>query len=144
MYERLLDKNDLPEEAFIREYIGKDAYALLLEFEEFLNRHYDIRRELKFPFGNQYGWGYKYSHKTSHLCYVFFESGAITVTLQLGDNCVAKINETLPFLSQKANELWQDRYICGKEGGWLHDRVLDAADLNDVVELVKIKRKPYR
>lgn len=144
MYKRLLDKNDSPEEDFIRDYIGEDAYALLQRFEEFLNGHYDIHRELKFPFGNQYGWGYKYSHKTSHLCYVFFESGAVTVTLQLGDNCAAKVKETLPNLSLKANELWQARYACGKEGGWLHDRVLEASDLNDVFEFVKIKRKPFR
>ena len=144
MYERLLDKNDPPTEDAIRAYIGKDACALLQLFEEFLDSHYDMHRELKFPFGNHYGWGYKYSHKTSHLCYVFFESGAVTVTLQLGDNCAAKVKEMLPRLSPKANELWRGRYPCGQEGGWLHDRVFSEKDLGDIFEWVMIKRKPSK
>ncbi len=142
MYERLLDKNSPPDADFIKVYIGAEGDAWLLHFEEFLNSSYDIRRELKFPFGSQYGWGYKYSHKASHLCYVFIERGAITVTLQLGDACVAQIDKTLPGLSRKANELWKHRYKCGAQGGWVHYRVLNADELNDVIALVKIKRKP--
>ncbi len=142
MYERLLNKNEPPSEANIEEYIGKDAYALLLSFDGFMRGNYHIGRELKFPFGHHYGWAYKYSHKTSHLCYVFFESGAFTVTLQLSDNLVSQVNNILPSLSHKTHDLWQNRYICGTQGGWLHYRVLDVDELNDIVALVKIRRKP--
>jgi hypothetical protein len=142
MHERLLDKNDPPGEDRIREWTGPEGYALLLELEAFLGSHYQLSKELRFPFGNQYGWGYKYGHKSSHLCYTFFESGSFTVTLQLGDGCLPAVERILSGLSQKVRELWQNRYPCGERGGWIHYRVMDANDLKDVLELIKIKKKP--
>lgn len=106
MYERLLDKSAPPTVNFIREYLGTESYSNLLQFEKFLDDHYDLKKEIKFPFGNSYGWGYKYSHKSNHLCYAFFESGAFTVMLQLGNPCVSAVEKILPNLSEKANELW--------------------------------------
>jgi len=141
MYERLLDKNASPSEDFIRKYLGVESYHNLLELEKYLNAHYDLKKEIKFPFGNSYGWGYKYSHKSSHLCYAFFESGAFTITLQLGDPCVAAVNKILPALSAKANELWKNRYRCGKQGGWIHYRVISADELNDIFSLIAAKKK---
>ncbi len=144
MYERLLDKNDPPTTEFIKGYIGEQSYTVLSQFEDFLRKNYNLAKEMKFPFGNSYGWGYKYGHKTSHLCYVFFESQAITVTMQLGDNCVPKIEEILPTLSQKARDLWKNRYPCGVKGGWIHYRILNQNELKDVIELVKVKKKPAK
>lgn len=142
MYERLLDKNNPPTADFIKEFVGIKSYTALAQFEDFLNNNYHLSKEIKFPFGNNYGWGYKYSHKSAHLCYVFFESGSFTVTLQLGDNCVPKIEQILPDLSQKAQELWQNRYPCGKQGGWIHYRVINRDELNDVLAFVRVKKKP--
>ena len=144
MYERLIDKNNPPSTNFIEAFIGERSHSILMQFEAFLSSNYFLSREMKFPFGNNYGWGYKYSHKSSHLCYVFFESGAFTVTLQIGDNCVPKLEQILPYLSEKARDLWQNRYPCGLLGGWIHYRVMDVNDLNDIFEFVKVKRKPAK
>jgi hypothetical protein len=141
MYERLLDKSTSPSEDFIRKYLGTESYHNLLEFEKYLNAHYDLKKEIKFPFGNSYGWGYKYSHKSSHLCYAFFESGAFTITLQLGDPCVSAVNKILPTLSAKANELWKNRYHCGKQGGWIHYRVISTDELSGIFSLIAAKKK---
>lgn len=141
MFERLLDKNNEPTDDFIEEYLG-ESYRDILRFEKMLGDHYDLKKEMKFPFGSSYGWGYKYSHKSSHLCYAFFESGAFTVTLQLGDSCVQAVEKILPSLSDGAKELWKNRYPCGKQGGWIHYRVTKTDDLNDVFELIKTKKKP--
>jgi hypothetical protein len=46
--------------------------------------------------------GYKLSHKSSHLCYVFFEKDAFTVTIQIGDAYASALENILPFLSSKA------------------------------------------
>ncbi|MPM08312.1 hypothetical protein SDC9_54624 [bioreactor metagenome] len=144
MYERMLDKSAPPDDDFVKEYLGAESYGFLLQLEKFLNDHYDLKKELKFPFGNSYGWGYKYSHKSNHLCYTFFESGAFTVTLQLGDSCVPAVGKMLPALSEKANRLWRDRYPCGEQGGWIHYRVIEMNDLGDILELIKAKKKPLR
>lgn len=144
MYERLLDKSAPPSDEFIRQYLGEESYENLLLFEKFLRGCYDLKRELRFPFGNGYGWGYKYSHKSSHLCYAFFESGAFTVTLQLGDACVPAVEKLLPQLSAKANELWQNRYPCGERGGCIHHRITSASDLDDICKLVTAKKRPVK
>jgi hypothetical protein len=138
MYTRLLDKDVTPTEASIKEYLGPESYCTLLQLEKFLDEQYILNRELKFPFGNQYGWGYKYSHKLKHLCYAFFELGAFTITLQLGDTCVPEVERLLPTISAKARELWKNRYPCGTEGGWIHYRVTTNDELTDIIELIKI------
>jgi hypothetical protein len=142
MYDRLLDKGNQPTDEFIESYLGEQSINLLAEFENQLNSDYQITRELRFPFGGSYGWGYKYSHKSSHLCYAFFEAGAFTVTLQLGDSCVTKVQQIIQNLLPKTSDLWRNRYPCGKQGGWIHYRVLDKIEINDVIELIKIKKKP--
>ena len=58
MYERLLNKSVMPDEATIQECLGLRSYELLTIFENRLKADYQLVRELKFPFGNSYGWGY--------------------------------------------------------------------------------------
>ncbi len=144
MYTRLLDKEVAPTEAAIKEFLGPESYCTLLQLEKFLDEYYILTKELKFPFGKQYGWGYKYSHKSNHLCHAFFESGAFTITLQLGDSCVSEVEELLPTISAKANELWKNRYPCGTLGGWIHYRVISSDELEDIIKLIKIKKKPVK
>lgn len=141
-YARMLDKTKKPTAKEIEAYIGAESVQKLNAFERFLNRHYTLTKNLKFPFGNNYGWGYKYSHKAKHLCYLFFESGAFTVTVQIGDKLLPSIEKILPSLLPKTNGLWENRYPCGERGGWIHYRVLSDAELSDIYELIKIKSKP--
>ena len=142
MYERMLDKTNKPDGTQIRACLGKDSYARLLNFEEALAARYDLHRELRFPFGSQYGWGYKYSHKSLHLCYAFFEQGAFTVMVQVGDRQVPALEKQMAALSPKARDVWAGRYPCGNTGGWVRDRVLEDADLADVLRFVEAKKAP--
>jgi len=139
MYERLLDKSVPPTGEDIESYLG-DSYDLLAEFESQLGSHCQLSKELKFPFGNSYGWGYKYSRGATHICYAFFEAGAFSVMLQLGGRHVPKVEKLLPELTPETRQLWGERYPCGKEGGgWVHLRVLGVRELGDILALVKIK-----
>lgn len=54
-------------------FIGKLALHQLEQFEDALQKRYDLQRELRFPFGRQEGWGYRYAHKKSLLCYLFLK-----------------------------------------------------------------------
>lgn len=85
MITRLTDKTREPSPQDIAGLLGSVALLRLERLDDWLRRRYDLSRSLKFPFGPSYGWGYKYSHKQAHLCYAFFEAGAFTVTLQIGD-----------------------------------------------------------
>lgn len=123
--------------------MGPESTALFGSLESFLRDSYDLNTELRFPFGNTYGWGNKYSHKSKHLCYVFFEKGAFTVTIQIGKAELPKVYEALGGLLPKTKRLWENRYPCG-EGGWLHYRVLNIAELEDVEKLIMVKKSPVR
>ena len=144
MYERLLDKNNEPTLEHVKEYLGEDSIKRLLSLESYLQTHYHLLKEIRFPFGNSYGWGYKYSHNYSHLCYAFFEKGAFTVTIQIGDKRVHLVENGLSDLSPKARELWKNRYPCGNNGGWVHYRILNDGELNDIYKFMSAKKKPIR
>lgn len=142
MYERMADKEHQPEIHKIRQYIGETSCKFLQEFENQLQAKYDLNRELRYPFGKSYGWGFKYSHKSKHLCYLFFEKEAVTVTLQIGDREVDSLNRILQTLSETTVSLWENRYPCGENGGWIHLRILSKNDLTDVIKLIEVKKKP--
>ena len=142
MYERLLDKDNEPTMEQVEEYLGSESYKRLLSLEKHLQTQYHLTKEIRFPFGNSYGWGYKYSHKSSHLCYAFFEKGAFTITIQSGDKQVHSIENALSGLSHKAQELWTNRYPCGENGGWIHYRVMSDEELTDIYSFIHAKKKP--
>lgn len=144
MYERMLDKNKIPTTDEIKKYIGESSYKRLLLLESYLENMYLINKELKFPFGSSYGWGYKYSHKTKHLFYLFFEDGALTLTTQIGDKEVELLLEEYKSFSQKAKSVWDNRYPCGENGGWVHYRILEDNEIEDVLRFLKIRKKPQK
>ena len=71
----------------------------------------------------------------------FFEKDAITVTLQIGDKEVPLLNQMLPTFSSKTQSLWEHRYLCGENGGWVHVRILSEDDLDDAIKLIEIRKK---
>lgn len=140
----MTDKSKAPEEAEIESFIGAESVRLLSMLENSLRERYALSRLLRYPFGASYGWGYKYSHKTAHLFYLFFEKDALTATFEIGDKEVPVLLEHLQSLSPKAQALWENRYPCGKSGGWVHYRILSEDDLRDVTSFIAIKKKPTK
>lgn len=143
MYERMLDKNIKPTMDEIFSTIGDEGTKHWRILEGFFNEFYDIDAEIRFPFGNSYGWGVRFKHKSKTLCYLFPEKGAFTVFFQIGKNELAKMLDKLNGFLPRTKEIWESRYPCG-DGGWLYYRVLNTEEINDIKELMKIKKKPVR
>ena len=141
MYERMLDKGIIPTEQEMYNIIGMESVKRMNQFEQALCERYTLTKELKFPFGNNYGWGYKYNYKSKHICYIFFEHGAFTVFLQIGDTCVASIESRLEQLSDKAKRIWSNRYPC-EQGGWINYRILSDEDIPEAIAFIEVKVKP--
>jgi hypothetical protein len=141
MGDRMLYKNDIPTEKEIFEHIGNNAKVLLKQFEEAFEKQYDMQKELKFPFGENYGWGYKYSHKTKHLCYVFFESGEIDIMMQISSKDKEKLNEVINEGLSLTKEVWKNRYPCS-DGGWINYRPKAQEDITEIMRLLAFKKKP--
>jgi len=109
------------------------------EMERELSVRYDLKKELQFPFGKDYGWGFRYAHKSKPLCWLFFEKGAVTVTVSLPDGVLPGKEGRIETMLPKTKELWENRYPCGKCGGWIHYRVQSEEELKDVLALIAIR-----
>jgi hypothetical protein len=141
---RLTEKTNQPLEDTVRVFIGDDAWQRLMRFEDMLRTRYDLKREMKFPFGNTYGWGFRYAHSKSLLLYVFFEQDGFCCTISIGDNKAPRVESMLTELSPEIQALWNNRYPCGDLGGWIHCSVETDAELHDLVRLIEIKVKPVK
>jgi len=132
MYERMLNKQVIPSEDEISNYIGKKSVENIELIKKSLEKIFDINMELKFPFGNDYGWGYKVSNKSKHLFYIFFEKKSLTITLQISkiktEKEIGKYNK----LSAEGKMYWENRCPCGENGGWIHYRIADKKQLKDI------------
>lgn len=74
--------------------------------------------------------------------FMLFEKGAFTVLIQIGDKQVPAVEKTLVSLTPKAKELWVTRYTCGNNGGWIKYRILEDADLLDIIQYIRAKKSP--
>jgi len=139
MYERMLDKQRIPTEDEINNYIGKKSVECIALIKGSLEKCMPISMGLKFPFGNNYGWGYKVSNKSKHLFYIFFEKGSITVTIQISKIKTEKELEKYSQLSEEGKKYWDGRYPCGDGGGWVHYRIINKKQLRDIGLFLSIK-----
>ncbi|MDT8717117.1 DUF3788 family protein [Clostridium sp. 19966] len=139
--ERFMDKTKVPSASEISNLLGIEAAGRINKLENFLTENYDLIRELKFPFGNNYGWGYKYSCKSKHLFYLFFEKGLFTITISIGKSELKELYKMLDTMLPKTKEMWKNRYPCG-DGGWIHYRIENDDELLDMEKLIFIKKKP--
>jgi len=139
---RLTEKFHQPPEEFIRIFMGDDAWQRLMRFEEMLRERYDLNREMKFPFGNDYGWAFRYVHKKTLLLYVFFEENGFCCTISINDKGAQQVEAILSDLLPEIQTVWNNRYPCGDFGGWIHYSVEADNELPDLIRLIGIKVKP--
>ena len=141
---RLTNKLDIPTEEFIRTFIGDNSWRILMSFEDLLKVNYDLNREIKYPFGTNYGWGFRYTHKKSLLLYAFFEEDGFCCTISINDKGAKKVDEIFDELQPEIQKVWNNRYPCGEIGGWIHYSVKEDNELLDLVRLVGIKVNPKK
>ena len=135
----MLDKQIIPTEEEIKNFIGEKSIKNIGFLINCLNNVFIINMELKFPFGNNYGWGYKVSHKSKHLLYIFFEKSSISIMLQIKKIVTDKEMEKYCKLSEEGKKYWEESYPCGKNGGWIHYRILNKRHLKDIGIFLSVK-----
>ncbi|MDD4292189.1 MAG: DUF3788 domain-containing protein [Clostridia bacterium] len=116
------------------DYCG-ESKSLLLRLNDYLQSKLGLVAELRFPYGNSYGWGVKYAKKSRHICDVFAENGSFTVMLRLTN---AQCEQLYPDLTDYAKECIDRKYPCG-EGGWLNCRILTEQQLCDATKMLALK-----
>jgi hypothetical protein len=124
MNERMLDKQHRPTEDEIKNFIGNDSYQNLQLIEDELKRLFDLSVELKFPFGNNYGWGYKFNHKTRHLFYIFFENKSLTLMTQIAEPKNNREDELIKDFQQKEKNVGRQNIHVVMAAGFIIDSVV--------------------
>ncbi|GCF94926.1 hypothetical protein NRIC_28170 [Enterococcus florum] len=141
---RLLDKKQEPSLEQIQDFLGTAGWQLLLQLEQLLKERYDLTRTLRFPFGNQYGWSFRYAHKKTLLFYVFFERDGFCCTVSINDKGADAVEALLGTCHPKFQKLWADRYPCGERGGWLDISPETEQELQEIIQIIQIKVKPKK
>jgi hypothetical protein len=140
MYERMLNKEIVPTEESIKKYIGVKAFENISKIKSAMEKKQKINMELRFPYGNKYGWSYKISDdKKRYLFDIFFEKGSINIMLKTEIKKDKEI-EIYNKLSEEGKNYWENRYPCGN-GGWIHYRVINKKHLKDIGLFLSIKTK---
>ncbi len=132
MNERLLGKAIVPSYSDMVQYCEGQGQSFD-RFNSWVEQTYSAPSEVKFPYGNSYGWCVSF-HKGNKLIYnVFPEIGAFCVMVRRTDRPFEKVYENV---SEYAKELIDNKYPCNN-GGWIHFRVNSEESYRDIVSIME-------
>ena len=134
MYERMLNKQEVPTFEDLIRHSGERG-ALWLALDAYLVETFQAARQIRFPYGKDYGWGTKYSAKSKHICDIFAENGAFTALFQVSSKAMDTVYDEL---GPTAKTLWDNKYPCAS-GGWIDFRVLTPEELQDLEKILRAK-----
>ena len=141
-FERLKDKTSEPTEETVIKFIGKQTSKAWIELRQFIEENYDFKPEIVF-YGNKYGWTVRYRKSGRTLCSLFPEKGAFTVLIVLGKKEVDKVVSISDDLSPRVRKMLSDTEQL-HDGTWLWIRLMTIDDVDDIVKLLTVKRKPKK
>ena len=134
MHERLLDKTISPSFDDLISYSGERG-ALWLELDKHLKDNFSAKQNIRFPYGNSYGWSSQYTVKGKHICDTFAEKGAFALHFRISNE---QLDSVYNDLSDYAKKICDNKYPC-KDGGWLTYRILTKSQMKDAVKILSAK-----
>ncbi len=146
MHERMMDKTTQPSDEEMIHWIGQPIAEEWSALRQFLAERYGILPIFNSG-GKRNGWNLQYRIGGRPLCEMYPERGSFTTLVILGkvelEQALERIETFGPIVRQALSE--SPRY---HDGCWMYIRVSDSAtghrDVQDIEELVLIKRKPPR
>lgn len=139
MYERMLDKLAKPTIEEMAVFCGENAERFSL-LNEWLASVFHTDERIVFPYGNHYGWGVSHKVKNKLICNIFAEDNAFTVMMRLSDGQYQTVYSQL---QEYARGLIDNKYSCG-DGGWIHYRVTEEEQFDDIKTLLAVKCSPAK
>lgn len=134
VYERMLDRSMKPTMGDMAAYCGERS-GQFERLNAYLRERYQTAQEIRFPYGNSYGWCVSHRLGKKLVCDVFAEAGSFTVMLRLAN---AQFDEAYGHVTEYTRRCIDGKYPCG-EGGWIHYRVLCDEHLADAERMLDIK-----
>lgn len=140
-YERLSDKSNQPTHDDIKNWVG-ETLDLWENIHDFISQNYDFNRELAF-FSKNYGWTVRYRKAKKTLASFFPERSAFSVLLVLGKDEAEKVDQIRSELDMDFLTVF-DHTEQLHDGRWLWIRILNRDNLDSLIKVLMIKRKPKK
>ncbi len=146
MHERMMDKSAQPTDAEMIDWIGQPLAGEWTALRRFLAETYDILPVFNSG-GKKYGWNLQHRLGGRPLCEMYPEKGSFTALVILGkpelEQALERVDTFGPLVRKALVET--PRF---HDGCWMYLRVSDPLtsrqDVQDIQQLILIKRKPPR
>jgi hypothetical protein len=139
--DRITDKSAPPDDSAVHDWIGPEAFEHWVELRNWIEEFYPGVFAPDWLYGgNNRGWSLRYK-KTKAFCTFLPEYRLFSAVVVLGRAEREKFEERRYVWRSQLVKLYDDAktYIDGK---WLTVAISSADDLNDVTELLTMKRPP--
>lgn len=146
MHERMMDRSTQPSDKEMVDWIGQPIAEEWMALRRFLTEAYEIAPVFN-PGGKRYGWNLQYRKGGRPLCEMYPEHGSFTALVILGKDELGQVLDRMEIFGPVVRQALEEtpRY---HDGCWMYIRVSDPRtchqDVQDIEELMLIKRKPLR
>ena len=138
--QRMYEKEKEPTDEDIQKFVGARFAEDWIGLKAYLENNYDFSPETVF-YGKKYGWTIRYRKSGRTLCSLFPEAGDFTVLIVLGKKEIEKVEEVLNELCTALREQFNNTDQL-HDGRWLWIRMSSVESLEDIKEILQVKRKP--
>lgn len=146
MHERMMDKSTQPSYEDMVNWIGQPIAMEWIALRRFLEETYAIVPIFNAG-GKRYGWNLQYRTTGRPLCEMYPEHGSFTALVILGKDELGQAMDRIEIFGPTVRQAVEKspRY---HDGCWMYIRVSDSLtchqDIQDIEELILIKRKPLK
>lgn len=133
---------DIPENYDISKLLDEKALNKLGSLTEYIDRLYDMDRTWNKGFG-EWVYEYKYRRGGKTLCTFYVKQGTAVILIILGKNEREKFEAQRESFSENILALY-DETVSYHDGKWLWIPVDNVLSCDDILNMLKIKRRPNR
>jgi len=138
-HERLLDKEQQPDQSLLKKVIGKEVWPVWEDVKAYLAEEYPGYESEMLYYSAQHGWAIRYRKEAQQLCTFFPERGSFTALITLGPEEDEQALEKINFFNARLRELLS-RPSTLPQGRWLWMRLEDYTDFVGLRLLLEIKK----
>ena len=126
-YERLLDRDQKPDQDLLQRAIGREVLPVWQEVKDYLAENFPAYYSELIYYNPQHGWALRYRKDAQQLCTLFPERGAFSALVVLSQEEEQLAQEKINFFNARIRELLS-RPSTLPQGRWLWLRIEDHTD----------------
>jgi len=126
-YERLLDRDQQPDQALIEKTIGREVLPVWQDVQMYIEKEFPAYSPELIYYNTQHGWALRYRKDTQQLCTLFPERRAFSALVVLSPEEEQLAQEKINYFNGKIRELL-NRPSSLPQGRWLWIRIEDHTD----------------